>query len=57
MSADNTETAQPSAAEVVLPESGQAIPDRGPFAILAVLLLGLMVVGGVFAIRKGKQSA
>jgi hypothetical protein len=43
--------------ETVLPESGQAIPDRAPFALSAVALLALMVVGGLFAMRKGKQSA
>ena len=49
--------ASDSSAQAVLPVSGQAAPTTAPFAIAAVGLIVLMVVGGLFAIKRGKQTA
>ena len=44
--------------EVILPESGQAAsPSRLPFAVAGGVLILFMVVGGVVALQRGKQSA
>ena len=44
--------------EVILPESGQAAsPSRLPFAVAGGVLILFMVVGGVVATQRGKQSA
>lgn len=44
--------------EVILPESGQAAsPSRLPFAVAGGALILFMVVGGVVAMQRGKQSA
>jgi len=40
----------------ILPVSGQAAQPKTPFAIVAVGLLGLMIVGGFVAIRRGKRT-
>lgn len=46
-----------SGKETMLPVSGQAAQPQTPFAIAAAALILLMIVGGVFAIRRGKQAA
>ncbi len=44
--------------EVILPESGQAAsPSSLPFAVAGGVLILFMVVGGVVALQRGKQSA
>lgn len=48
---------QPSTDTKMLPVSGQAAQPQTPFIIAAAALILLMVVGGVFAIRRGKQAA
>ena len=53
--ADST-TEPPSTNETVLPVSGAAVPNRTPYAVAGVALLTLMVIGGVFALRKEKRS-
>lgn len=45
------------AAQEMLPATGQAAPDTAPFAVAAVGLIVLMLVGGLFAIKRGKQPA
>ncbi|GAB4423469.1 MAG: hypothetical protein Kow0031_01960 [Anaerolineae bacterium] len=50
--------AKPSdAAQAVLPDTGQAATNSAPFAVVAVGLIALMLVGGLFAIKRGKQTA
>ncbi len=41
----------------MLPVSGQAAQPTAPFMVAAAILIVLMVVGGVFAIKRGKQTA
>ena len=50
-------TQPPSTSETVLPESGAAAPNRTPYAVAGAALLALMVIGGVFAMRKDKQAS
>ena len=50
-------TQPPATSETVLPESGAAAPNRTPYAVAGAALLGLMVIGGVFAMRKDKQAS
>ena len=54
----STETTMVEKTEVILPESGQAAsPSRLPFAVAGGVLILFMVVGGVVAMQRGKQSA
>lgn len=41
----------------MLPVSGQAAQPETPFIVAAAVLIALLVIGGVFAIRRGKQTA
>lgn len=44
------------AGQEMLPATGQAAPSTAPFAVAAIGLIALMLVGGLFAIKRGKQT-
>jgi hypothetical protein len=54
---ESMSTSSDASSQEVLPESGQEAPTTAPFAVAAVGLIALMVIGGVFAIKRGKQTA
>jgi hypothetical protein len=54
--ADSGQQSEEAAGQEMLPATGEAAPSTAPFAVAAGGLIVLMLVGGLFAIKRGKQT-
>ncbi len=55
--ADAAPQSSDAGAQAVLPDTGQASTSTAPFAVAAAGMILLMLIGGLFAIKRGKQPA